>query len=295
MHPGKARGGGWARIPGNRDLMVHRRTLCLPSPGSVNSKGLTETVLDEFFLKNLSLLSKAKIRYFFTLQHTRKLNPSRQVLKCQDKHGGSLLMRWKGWQACRVGAVVLVHLQRAAIYYSSRCRASPWLWDLRWARKQGGRKKGSRRIESGRRVVSKGRVPGSASPRSLTAGCVGSQGHQLSSLAFQVPSTQGNTDPSTSEMTSKTTAENDSFGLGEFQRNVLACVLRVLVYFGIWSSRFLYEFCRSSRLYLSACVMYPFELQRKKIENHTIFVFWRSENITLQTSQAAGYTAFRIK
>lgn len=114
--------------------------------------------------KSESIIQR-KILYFFTLQHTRKLNPRHQVLKCKDKHGESLLMHWKGWQASRVGAVVLVHLQRAAIYYSSRCRASPWLWDLRWARKQGGRQKG-RRIESGRRVVSKGKVPGSASPRS---------------------------------------------------------------------------------------------------------------------------------
>lgn len=163
---------GWTRIQERPEVGVGRGSL-----GTViwwctgghyvylPSEGLTETVLDEIKKKNLSLLSKAKILYFFTLQHTRKLNPSRQVLKCKDKHGGSLLMRWKGWQASWVGAVVLVHLQRAAIYYSSRCRASPWLWDLRWARKQGARKKG-RRIESGRRMVSKGKVPGSASPRS---------------------------------------------------------------------------------------------------------------------------------
>lgn len=152
------------------------------------------------------------------------------------------------------------------------------------------RKENRKREENGEQGESAG-----LSLSTLTAGCIGSQGHQLSGLAFQVPSTQDNTDPSSSERTSKTTAGNDSFGLGEFQRNVLACVLHVLVFFAIWSSRFLYEFCRSSCLYLSACAMYPFELQGKKIENHNIFVFWRSENITLQTSQAAGYTTLRIK
>ena len=252
--------GCWARTPWERWSEDTQEDVMLTTPKQCESKRPDRDCVGWNFKKNLSSLSKAKMHFVQLTAHAEiKPRPSRAETPREAWWKFNDALEWATSSSCWSCGE---GLPAGGCQSSQRQTLSPTLA----LGSQMSRKTRRRRKEE---VMEGG---------SWWARGTGSWGHQLSGWTFRSPALHPQKGPQRQRQEMILWGEATS-----------GC----LVPFVIWSSRFLYEFCRSLHLYPSSWVMYPFVLQREKIRNHNIFVFSRIENTMLQTGQAAGYKILR--